>query len=168
MASAFTLISSVTVGSGGASSMSFSSIPGTYTDLLLKISALNTTGLANTTVAFNGSSSGYKLRALRSTGTALATFTESTWGNGAWFQAGYNPNGSTPSNSDLYIFNYASSTFKVMNLDYVHENNGNPAYSFLSTGYWENTSAITSITVATDTWNFAQNTMASLYGIKKS
>lgn len=168
MASAFTLISTATVGSGGATSMSFSSIPGTYTDLLLKISALNTTGLSNNGVTFNGTSSGYKLRALRGTGSALGTFTESTWGGGAYFPAGYNPNGSIPSSGDLYIFNYTSSNYKVMNLDFAHENNGNPGYSFLSTGYWENTSAITSITVSTDTWSFSQYTTASLYGIKKS
>jgi hypothetical protein len=35
----YTLISSVTVGSGGAANMGFTSIPATYTDLLVKLSA---------------------------------------------------------------------------------------------------------------------------------
>ena len=38
----YTLISSVTVGAGGASSIDFTSIPSTYTDLLVKISARST------------------------------------------------------------------------------------------------------------------------------
>ena len=36
MATTYTLISSVTVGSGGAANIEFTSIPSTYTDLLLK------------------------------------------------------------------------------------------------------------------------------------
>ena len=39
MATTYTLISSVTVGSGGAASIEFTSIPSTYTDLVLKLSA---------------------------------------------------------------------------------------------------------------------------------
>jgi len=42
MATTYTLISSVTVGSGGAATMTFSSIPQTYTDLLVRVSARNT------------------------------------------------------------------------------------------------------------------------------
>ena len=38
MADTYTLISSVTVGAGGASSIDFTSIPATYTDLLVKFS----------------------------------------------------------------------------------------------------------------------------------
>ena len=38
MATTYTLISSVTVGSGGAASIEFTSIPADYTDLLLKVS----------------------------------------------------------------------------------------------------------------------------------
>ena len=38
MATTFTKIASVTVGSGGASSIDFTSIPSTYTDLCVKLS----------------------------------------------------------------------------------------------------------------------------------
>jgi hypothetical protein len=45
----YTLINSVTVGSGGAASMEFTSIPSTYTDLVVKISGRsdNTGSFAN-------------------------------------------------------------------------------------------------------------------------
>jgi hypothetical protein len=62
MATTYKLISSVTVGSGGATTMTFSSIPQTYTDLLLKISSRNTTGGAdNHRVTFNGNTTNLKL-----------------------------------------------------------------------------------------------------------
>jgi hypothetical protein len=38
MATTFIKIASVTVGSGGAASMDFTSIPSTYTDLVIKVS----------------------------------------------------------------------------------------------------------------------------------
>jgi hypothetical protein len=45
MATTYTLInSSVTVGSGGAADIEFTSIPATYTDLLLVLSGRGTTG----------------------------------------------------------------------------------------------------------------------------
>ena len=38
MANTFVLLASTTVGSGGASSIDFTSIPATYTDLVVKVS----------------------------------------------------------------------------------------------------------------------------------
>ena len=43
MATTYKAISTVTVGSGGAASITFSSIPATYTDLVLKISGRHDT-----------------------------------------------------------------------------------------------------------------------------
>ena len=58
MANTYTLIASNTVGSGGAASISFSSIPSTYTDLLVKISTRDNTGSFNDMLlTFNGSGS---------------------------------------------------------------------------------------------------------------
>jgi len=57
----YTLISSVTVGSGGAATMQFNSIPSTYTDLVLSFSTRDTVSQngANIKITFNSSSSGY-------------------------------------------------------------------------------------------------------------
>jgi hypothetical protein len=72
-----TLISSVTVGSGGAADIEFTSIPATYTDLLVKISIRNaTSGATRVYVRFNGASTDADLSTIRlygennSTGTA--------------------------------------------------------------------------------------------------
>jgi hypothetical protein len=168
MANTYVKIASVSVGGGGAANMTFSSIPATYTDLVLKISAMNTVGLAVTTVKFNGSSSGYTYKALRGSGSAAASFDQATWGSGAYFQTGYNINGSTPNSNEVYIPNYAGSTNKSVSIDGVQEANSSTAYSFLVAGLWSNTAAITSIAIAPDTDNFAQYSTATLYGISKS
>jgi len=149
-----------------ASSVTFANIPQTgYTDLKIVVSAMNTVGLAVTTLKFNGSSSGYTYKALRGSGSAAASFDQGTWGAGTYFQTGYNINGTTPNNNEIYIPNYTGSTNKSVSIDGVQEANSSTAYSFLVAGLWSNTAAITSITVAPDTDSFAANSTFSLYGI---
>ena len=53
MANTYTLISSVTVGSGGASSIDFTSIPATYTDLCLVWSGRSAGSDVDTKITFN-------------------------------------------------------------------------------------------------------------------
>ena len=149
-----------------ASSITFANIPQTgYTDLKVVVSAMNTVGLAVTTLKFNGSSSGYTYKALRGSGSAAASFDQSTWGAGAYFQTGYNINGTSPNSNEIYIPNYAGATNKSVSIDGVQEANSSTAYSFLVAGLWSNTAAITSITVAPDTDSFAANSTFSLYGL---
>jgi hypothetical protein len=149
-----------------AASVTFANIPQTgYTDLKIVVSAMNTVGLAVTTLKFNGSSSGYTYKALRGSGSAAASFDQGTWGAGTYFQTGYNINGTTPNSNEIYIPNYTGSTNKSVSIDGVQEANSSTAYSFLVAGLWSNTAAITSITVAPDTDSFAANSTFSLYGI---
>jgi len=103
MANTYTLIASSTVGSGGASSIDFTSIPSTYTDLVVKLSARGD-GAAfyqNCKIEFNGVTSSYTYRTLlavagtpesgSSTGNAYpipaATATSSTFGNTEFYDA---------------------------------------------------------------------------------
>ena len=63
MANTYTLISSVTVGSGGAANIEFTSIPATYTDLLLKLSTRTTRSTATDSNKLTvNSASAYSLR----------------------------------------------------------------------------------------------------------
>ena len=61
MATTYSLISSVTVGSGSAATIGFTSIPATYTDLLLSYSArIDQTGIVRQVdISFNGSTSNF-------------------------------------------------------------------------------------------------------------
>lgn len=169
MPDTFIKIASVTVGSGGASSIDFSSIPSTYTDLVLKMStrtsASTITGRAY--VAFNGVGTNQTRRLLLgngsspSSGSANDIATDRGTGNSA--------TANTFANMEMYIPNYASGNQKSVSIDAVGENNATEAYAGLITGLWAATAAINQITLnPSDGGNWMQYTTAVLYGIKNS
>jgi hypothetical protein len=171
MANTFELIASSTVGSGGASSIAFSSIASTYTDLCLKVSSRGALTGTLVMVTFNGSGSGYKATWLDGDGSAASSGTNSTTLQNlmAWTQSS-STTANTFGNFEMYIPNYAGSNYKTISTDYVNENNatGGIAYGLLSNN-WSNTAAITSISLAIyGGTNFAQYSTAYLYGIKNS
>jgi hypothetical protein len=164
--------STVTVGSGGAATIDFSSIPSTYTDLILKISARGTTTSPDrdallSNIKFNNTSSTYTSKWVRTQGTAASSF------NGGAL-AGYvnasNWTASTFSNTDIYIPNYAGSNQKSYSIDNSAEQNvaSYDAMLGLGAGLWNGTGAINQITITLDYGNFAQYSTASLYGVLKS
>ena len=159
-----TLIASNTVGSGGASNVTFSSIPQTYTDLLVLDSSRNSSAsFANIIVTFNGSATGYTNKYLEGTGTTVLTGTDTINEFDATVSSTATAN--TFSNGALYIPNYASSNNKSSSGDGVTETNATAAYSLLDANLWSNTAAITSITL---TAAFAQYSTFYLYGISSS
>jgi hypothetical protein len=167
----FTKIASVSVGGGGASSIDFTSIPSTYTDLVIKISLrAETTGIDAAKLTFNGSSSGYSYRSLWSSGSGTPqSFNGSTDG---YFQLQYSggtsSTASTFTSGEVYVPNYAGSNNKSASLDQVQENNATTAYIVPMALLWANTSAITSIKIQQTTGNIAQYSTATLYGVSKS
>jgi len=180
MAITYIAIATVTVGSGGASSIDFTSIPGTYTDLLLLLSSRQTataeSPFANIKLQFNGdtSTSNYSARGLFGSGSAA---TSGSYGTGNYGMILYNYSNagntttSTFANNIYYIPNYTSSNKKSVSIDSVTENNATGAQAALTAGLWEGTSAITSIKLdptfsAGST--FTQYSTATLYGIKNS
>jgi len=171
MPNTYQVISSVTVGSGGAANIQFTSIPQTYTDLILQVSARTDEAGANWSegrITFNGSSSGYTNRYVLGTGSATSSGSVGTayvyGGRGTAAAA----TSSTFSNSYIYIPNYASSNNKSISTDEVTENNATAALAFFNAGLWSNSAAITSITITPNTGNFVQYSTAVLYGIKNS
>ncbi len=173
MPDTFIKIASVTVGAGGASSIDFTSIPSTYTDLVVKVSLRNnrSTVTGYPTLKFNSSSSSYSQRELYGTGSAA--FSGTAGGATSYLQFYADGSGATSStfaSSDIYIPNYAGSTNKSVSIDSVVENNATEANSLLFAGLWSNTSAITSISLAPgdSATSFSQYSTAVLYGIKNS
>lgn len=173
MANTYTLIGSVTA-TGSSGTMSFSSIPGTYTDLLVVLSARITRGTTYSTIVmtFNGSGSGYSGKVFAGDGGGVAA-TSSSY-SGADIRSFTVPaagaTANTFSNQAIYIPNYAVSVNKTVSIDSVSEGNVANAYMELNGGYWANTSAITSIafTEPNGGSNFAQYSTAYLYGISKT
>ncbi len=167
-----TLVSTVTVGAGGSSSITFSAIAGTATDLLLVYSLRSNRASAdndNPMVNFNSDTgSNYSIRWLRGNGSAASSF-----GTTTTFLYGGNTTAtvstaSTFANAQMYIPNYAGSTSKSISIDSVNENNDITAYASINAGLWTGTAAITSITIAPQLGTlWEQYSTASLYTITK-
>lgn len=167
MALTYIAIATVTVGSGGAASMEFASIPGTYTDLLIKLSGRATADTVQATVSFNGSTSNRSNRMLYGNGSSAGSEALSDmYSYGAVTASTTTAN--TFSNVEYYIPNYAGSNNKSMSIDSVGENNATLAWSSLVASLWSNTAAITSVKITPGSGNFAQYSTATLYGIKNT
>lgn len=172
MANTYIPIATVTVGSGGAANITFSSIPATYTDLKIVISARNSNAGNDATrvqLRFNGASTDANLtfRRLYGNGSSAASDSGST-GHVAWSnQSGSTAN--TFSNIEVYIPNYAGSNAKSFGADGGNENNQTQAYFGMFADLWNSTSAITSINIFSEGGeNWLQYSTATLYGIKNS
>ena len=162
---AMTLVSTTTVGSGGAASIEFTNIPQTGKDLLVKLS-LRGTSQANIFVRVNNDSgSNYSRRQLQGSGASVST-TDSTgatyWNTG--FQSKDTDTANTFGSMELYLSNYTSSANKSGSVDSVNENNATTAYQHILALSWGQTTAISSIQIYNfDTSTFVQHSTASLY-----
>jgi hypothetical protein len=171
MALTYIAIATVTVGAGGASSIDFSSIPATYTDLKLVLSTRDSKTSATWSdmrMRFNSdSSSSYPMLLLYGDGTAPASANQTDTGI-IWVWANSNNStASTFSNAEVYIPNYTSSSNKSVSINATVENNATVALNAFTAARWTNSSAITSISITPGTANFLQHSSATLYGIKK-
>lgn len=175
MATTHIAIATTTVGSGGASSIDFTSIPNTYTDLLVKISARSNTASRSTDCSIrigNGtvsSSAIYNYREITGDGTSGYSGSGTT----DRFNTVMNANTSTSntfSNVEFYLPNYNSSSNKPLSTNAVIESNENNGaiQVRLQTWLWSSTSAINVIQLFPAAGNFVQYSTATLYGIKNT
>ena len=173
MPDTFIKIASVTVGSGGAASIDFTSIPSTYTDLCLKISGRSThSSIDQTEITFNGSATGYNYRSIFGDGSSAASYGAGGSAITTYIPLQYLPGtaqtSSTFTNGEMYIPNYAGSNHKSVSFDTVEENNATAAYALIYAAIWSNTAAITSIKIDPQNGNFVQYSTAVLYGISNT
>ncbi|CAB4157866.1 hypothetical protein UFOVP688_53 [uncultured Caudovirales phage] len=170
MANTFVKIQTVTVGSGGAATIDFTSIPQTYTDLKIVVSARTNRASQVSdflSITFNGSTTNRSGRELYGTGTSVGSGTVAILGGG--LIVGSTATASVFGSTEIYIPNYTSANNKSLSVDSVSENNGSEAYQDLLANLWANTAAITSISIfSNNSASFVQYTTATLYGIKSS
>jgi hypothetical protein len=167
----YVAIATVTVGSGGAATISFSSIPATYTDLCLLLSfrAANS-GSAGydfyADMSFNGSTASASFRRL----AGYITTVNSDSGSRLYAASflGSTGTSNTFGNAQVYIPNYAGSNNKSYSSESAAETNSTNNYLDMTAGLWSNTAALTSITLTPSAGNFAQYSTATLYGISNS
>lgn len=169
-------INSVTVGSGGTSAITFSSIPGTYNDLLI-IGSLrsdrNSYDRAPTTMRLNGDTgNNYSWRTVSGVNGSVSSFSGSS---ASYVQIGNATSIAGTTNTfasfTIYIPNYAGSNTKCLSVEYAQENSGTLAWIMEGVaGLWNSTSAITSITIndLINSSNFTQYSTVYLYGISNA
>ena len=170
MANTFELIASSTVGAGGAASIDFTSIPSTYTDLCVVASIRPTgAGFDGCYIYLNNdqTSGRYTSRVLRSNSTTVASFVGGD--TSKTYIGELTPNTSnTFSNISVWIPNYAGSNQKSMSIDSVGENNATDSYQVLTAGLYNQTTAISQVSLRIASSNIAQYSTAYLYGVKNA
>jgi hypothetical protein len=179
MPSTYTLIKGETIGSTAAS-YTFSAIPSTYTDLVIRAS-LKTDSTATSTYAgwlkFNGTgSNSYSVTRLNTLSNSSSAVYSDRSSNANEIQSIIiNSSNALFTNvfnsSEFYIPSYTASQNKPVSLYSVAEMNNTTGYDLSSTaaGLWRNTAAITSIGVfPLGGTNFASGSSFYLYGIKNS
>jgi hypothetical protein len=158
------LIESKTLGTAAAS-IEFTSIPATYTDLVILLSARsNASGLRDIFISFNGSTASFTSRYLDGSGAATASGTATRYVGSI---NGTAQTADTFGNLSVYIPNYAGATNKSFSVDGVTENNATSAIQTIAAGLWSNTAAITSVAFAPSSDSLVTGTTASLYGVLK-
>ena len=172
-ASSYESIATVTVGSGGAADVTFSSIPSTYTHLQIR-------GIGRSTAAQNFA--GLRMQVGNSSIDTGSNYSEHVlYGDGSSVAAAGSGNISQMNIGVVSAANDTASSFAGLVLDlldYANTNkykttrslgsvdlNGSGAVEYHSSG-WRSTSAITTVKLFATAGNFAQHSTFALYGIK--
>ena len=159
-------IATTTLGSASAT-ITFSSIPSTYTDLIL-VAALIPADAGYPYMRINSDSgTNYSNTRIIGNGTA-ASSSRATSNTEGFVATGYNANNYTkPVLHTLHFFNYAGSTFKTHLAEASMDGNGAGDVQ-RGVGLWRSTSAITSISLLKAAGTWSTGSTATLYGILRA
>jgi hypothetical protein len=165
----FESIATTTLGTNTAS-VTFSSIPATYTHLQIRFIARDTRAviLEGYKIQFNGDTAGnYSDHTLYGDGSSAGAFSNTS----ATFMSPYpiasaNATASVFGISVVDILDYANTNkYKTIRSLSGVDNNGDGVVGF-SSGNWRNTDAVTSITVGAQVGDWVEYSSFALYGIK--
>ena len=170
MATTYEKIASTTLGSA-ALKITFSTIPATYTDLRLVLTATTSVGGQALSIRFNSDTgSNYSRTNLIGNGSS-ATSTRNTSQTLVYVSDDAVVGSSTtiPLMLGIDIFSYAGNTFKTFLVDNSQDQNGS-GVTVRRVGLWRSTSAITTIEIGDldSSWTLSTGTTATLYGILKA
>jgi hypothetical protein len=162
MASTYEKIATTTLGSAGT--VTFSSIPGTYTDIVLISSAKNSSRAGGTyqIVINSDTASNYSATYMQGTGAGANSgrFTNNTV---AYTSRSSDPSGSEYAPGIVHFMNYSNTTtYKTL----LSRGNEASATTIAFVNLWRSTSAITSISINSGNANFNSGSTFTLYGIK--
>jgi hypothetical protein len=163
------LIESKTIGTAQAA-IEFTSIPSTFTDLVVLLSSTSSGQNDSLIVRFNNDTeNNYSWRRLFGSGSGGGSSDSASSTNALLGpQISTTISTTTFGNISIYIPNYSGSTSKSASFDGVTEANAATAIQGLLAGLYTPTTEITAITLRTFFGNnFSIGTTASLYGITK-
>ena len=167
----YTLISS-NVLTTTAASVTFSSIPATYTDLVVRASVRS--NRANTQddmrITFNSATTNFSYTYLRGSGSAAisgnATADPFVWAGNI---PAANATSNTFGNGELYIPSYTASQNKPSSAIMAMEDNvSSPVYLTANANLWSNTATISTIYLYLGFGSFVSGSSFYLYGISNS
>jgi hypothetical protein len=149
-----------------ATSITFSSIAATYTDLRIVLVMSGSSTARNPRFYFNtDTATNYSYLSVYGNGTAAGSFATAN-DNRILFQQNSAPSTTIPSLFTADIFSYAGSTNKTVLCSGSTDSNGAGSTERL-VGLWRSTAAITQIVVDfASATTFSIGTTATLYGIK--
>lgn len=165
----YKLIASNTL-SSAAASVTFSAIPGTYTDLAVKVSVRRSaSGRDDLLLAVNSSTADGSNTWLQGSGSAATSGSSS----GQYVRINnIVPSTAETSNTfgsgDFYIPNYAGSAKKPLSIFGAGENNATAAYIGAVASLYNQTTSITSLVFSLASGSFEAGSSFFLYGIKNS
>jgi hypothetical protein len=158
-------IATQTLGSSAAT-VTFSSIPGTYTDLVLVLNAMSSSN-ANSYVRINSDSgSNYSWVVLFGSGSAAGSDRASNVSHGILMDYYGYPTTTVPNANIIQFINYSNSTTNKSVIGRANQvNSGGAVDAIVST--WRSTAAITSLTLRfTGSQTWSAGSTFTLYGIK--
>lgn len=165
MPSTYEPIATTTLGSAQAT-ITFSSIPATYTDLRLILVATGSSAGSQVKMQFNSdTATNYSQTYVYGDG-ATAASTRDTTKAFNWIDV-VGLSTTIPHHYDINIFSYTGSTNKTC-LTATQEDNNGSGYVTRFVNLWRNTAAITRIDLTSTTGNLAIGTTATLFGILKA
>ena len=171
MPSTYTLISANTL-SASTATVTFSAIPGTFTDLCLRVSARTDASRVDDSVAyrFNSATTNYSDTRLQSNGSTVTSAARAgTWNLLFYGATGNTATSNTFANGELYIPSYTVAQNKPQSVFGVNETNATTAFMAVGAVLWRDTAAITNILLAPDNGsNFVSGSSFYLYGIKST
>jgi hypothetical protein len=171
MPATYKKIASGTVTGSATSTIEFTSIPSTYTDLFVFLSGRSSRSGANIDeiyVRLNGNTGNFSNRYIQGSGIAAPSSGAGSYAIWAGYLPAASATASTFSNTMIYIPNYTVSQNKSISIDGVQEDNATAGYGTMHAVLWNVTDAITSITLDPLHGNFEVNSTATLYGILKA
>ena len=169
MPSTYEPIQSISITSSGTATISFTSIPQTYTDLRVSINGITAVAGGMPLLRFNSdTSTNYAIQEIGTAGSTpggLNTINTANCymgGYGAWSTT-------TPSLALIDIMSYTNTTLNKGGLvlsPQTYPSGTSGGYMVVGNFLWRSTAAITSIQLTMYSGNYGDSVIATLYGIK--